>query len=396
MAETVSAPVSAPAAASAAPSTPSSSVGSSTLPSNSGVKSPSDIFADLERQMGLGESAEHRPGEAQQYRDGNDKDLETLGGESEGDDVGLHDGATQDPGTEEVDAGTTEEEPQFPAYKFEGKIGDKDYAFEIRDQDHLDKIVTRAIHAERLYQQNKELQPKMKELQELKDYREQFDLLASESPHDLMDLIVEDMDEEQVKSWIMKTAEHLSKPKEIRDTERRLKNAELLERKLEMIQQREEQVRNMRRQAMQEADKKAIQTWQDGWVRKTATKIPEQYLDIVKDRLYDTRREARERQENGETISLKSLDRIFARKMKPVLDLINSGKGRVTQEVGKTLDQKRAQNVDKMRAAASSHLTSGTKPQTRMQRHTEGGNVFGMFDEIMSGLDSGRIRIKGE
>jgi len=134
--------------------TPQTSVPATSTPSTGftpSAPSTDSIFADLEKQMGLDDDSQEQMNlaEAKKYKDGSEEDILNL------DDVET----TEEDQTEEVDTseGTkteetqTEEATEFPSLEFKGKVGDKDYAFKVKDQAHFEKIVKRAIIAEDLY-----------------------------------------------------------------------------------------------------------------------------------------------------------------------------------------------------------------------------------------------------
>ena len=98
----------------------------------------------------------------------------------------------------------------------------------------------------------------------------------------------------------------------------------------------------------------------------------------------------------GKDVSINTLNAIFQQNMQPYVKIIqgnSAGKQQqVTQEVGKAIQAKKEQGLNRMRSIASNaQPTSGQK--TNMQRAIDDSDVSGMFGEIIKGVQSGRVRV---
>lgn len=383
----VSAPVSAPVA------TPTSSgVMAPTSGPNAGIPSTGDIFAELDRKLGMNEPTQDlSKAKMVETRPGTLEDLMNLGEDSEEAVTEAAPVATDSEATESVEA---EPEAAPVNYRFKNKVGDKDYDFEIKSQEHLDRIVKKAIASDTVWKDHQALQREIAPLREAKAYMDRFESMLDENPANVLGTIADEMPEEALKDWLISKAQELSQPKEQRDIQKKLKQAELLERKFAALEAREAEMEQRRVQQARESDKKAVDSWQETWRQKLSAKVPEQYVDLVNDQLYNSLREAKERRSQGETVSLKTLDQIFAKKMRPVLALIDPKggmAGQVDREVGKAMDSKRQQNLSRVQQMAASQARPA-QTKTKMQQMLDKGDMSGIFDAFAEGVGSGRIK----
>lgn len=356
------------------------------------VNSSHDIFAELDRKMGLSDepTQDFSQTKKMEERPGTVEDLMGLGGDEEGAPEAT---STPDESTS-TDESVATEEPAAPAvnYKFKGKVGDKEYAFDVNSPEHMDRIIRKAIASDAVWKDHQKLRVEAEELRNHKAYLDRFESMLENSPEEVLHTIADEMGEEKLKEWLISKANDLSQPKEHRDLQKRLKQAEMMERKLAAIEAREAQIEEKRIQSARTNEQQSVKTWQDTWRQKLSAKIPEQYVDLVDDQLYNSIREAKERRANNETVTLKTLDQILARKMKPVLALINSTSGNTDREVGRALDTKKQQNLSRIQQAASSQAPA-PKAKTRMQQMIDSGDISGIFDAFGEGVGSGRIKL---
>lgn len=394
MSAPVSAPTSSPAPASSAPSS-SPAPSSSGFTQPEGAHSPSEIFRQFEQQMGMSDEEGPNFKDAIKWKDGGIDDLlneDPNTGASPSDREGQipnnedgTDGQYQDP---------TQLDPDAFDYTFEGELGGKEHKIQFKSKEQLNTAIKKAIVSDRLYKDNKSLRTEMDSYKQDREYARSMDDYLENRPKELMDMIIEDLPEEDVKNWLLEKAEWYGQDQEVRRQAQVQKENELLRRKLAAIEEGETRLSQQRQQAALEADKYVVQSWGTGTLSKLKTRIPEQYHGMVEKELRSTLLEARHRQQNSENVDIKMLDRIFARNMRPLLDLIGTKTNQrvVDREVGRVLDEKKQQNLTRVQTAASQAMSRSQQTPNRNKELEE--NPAKIFDMMIQGIEQGRFRLR--
>jgi hypothetical protein len=395
MPENASAPVSAPVSTSApAPSAPSSSG----FQQPEGAHSASEIFRQFEEQVGMSDEKGPDFKDARQWKDGDVNDLLSFGEEVDpttGKAPAREDQMpSNEDGTDGLYQDPTELDDNSIDYTFEGKLGDKDHKIQFKTREQLDLAIKKAIVSDRLYKDNKTLRTEMESYKQDREYARNMDDYLENRPMELMDMIMEDLPEEHVKDWLLQKAEWYGQDQEIRRQAQVQKENELLRRKLAAIEEGEARLQQQRQQTALEADKYVVQSWGSGTLSKLQSRIPEQYHGIVEKELRSTLLEARHRQQNNENVDIKMLDRIFARNMKPLMDLIGAktNQSAVDREVGRAMDAKRQQNLTRVQTAASQAMSRTQQTPNRNKELEE--NPAKIFDMMIQGIEQGRFKLK--
>lgn len=364
-----------------------------------GVFTPDDIFSEFSKKLGLDSDMTQDFSNTKKYEDRSIQDLYDQMGEPQNDqNQQENNGETENPdhtNMQGIQSETQQPEPEKDfAYEYSGKIGDEEKQIQFKSKEQLDRAITKALVADKIYKQYKEIQAKIPDLEASHAYAQRIDEMIEKEPLTLLDTIMEDIDEEMVKEWLIQKAEHYSRPQKDREIERKLKQAELLERKMAAIEQREKELEQKRIESAREADRHTVQAWGDGLMAKVRTRIPEEYFPMMKDVLQSTLLEGKNRRNNNETVTIKTLDSIFARRAKPIIELISmakkSGTGKTIQaEVGRAIDSKKQEGLARVQQAASGlqQKQAGTKPNRDF-------NVSEVFDDLIQGVGSGRYRMK--
>lgn len=399
-------PVSNNTPASSAPATPAASAPVSSGPPTGGYTSSTDMFADLEQMMGLGDK-EIMPDftGTKQYKPGTEEDLLNLGAEDAGEQKpaeetadGEGESVDETVGTETSTQGT-DDQNAFRPLKVQTEVGGKAYDFDVTSPEQFDAIVQKAIVADQVYQKYQNLMEEATALRNDKAVLDSMDERLEKDPAGFLDDLTEDLPDEVMKEWILRKAEELGQDPQQRSIQRKLRQADLLQEKLDRIQAEKEQLAQARLQAARESDAHTIKAWIDGQKTRLSTKIPEKYNSLVEDQIKSVIMEARDKTRRKETVTIQTLDTMLMQKIKPILDLISTSRPQtnVNTEVGKAIQDKKKQGLTRIQNAASARVPSGTNTKTRMQTLIERqDNPIGIFDEILRGMDDGRIRIRGE
>lgn len=380
-----------------APQTSSAPVRSSGIKQPEGVYTPEDIFSEFSRKIGLESDISQDFSNAKKYEDKSIQDLYDHMGDS-GDEPPA---ATEKPAAQESDPrlpGTLDEseaaaDKEF-AYEYTGKIGDEEKQIQFKSREQIDRAITKALVAEKIYKQHKELQARIPDLEASHAYAQRIDEMIEKEPLTLLDTIMEDLDDETVKDWLIAKADHYSRPVKDREIDRKLRQADILQKKLDALEQREAQLEQRRTESAAEADRHTVQSWGDGLMAKVRTRIPEEYFPVMKDILQSSLMEGRQRRDAKEAVTIKTLDSIFARRAKPIIELINAakkaGSGKTIQaEVGRAIDSKKQEGLNRVQQAAASmgQRQQATKPNKEF-------SVSEVFDDLISGVGTGRYRMR--
>jgi hypothetical protein len=269
------APAAAPSAA-PAPSVSSSPV-SAPAPSHQGgyvdpyeSSSADSIFGDLRQQMGLdSDETPEMDSFNSNVHEGTEEDLMGM------DDAEVEQG-TSESLTESADE-TIEEsaEPQFEVdYDYEGKVGNEDVKFKIKSKEQLDNIIARAVHYNKLVDSYKSLQKEHATYKASHEQMSAMDKALEDTPFEFAESIIEDLPEDQVKAWLLNLASTYGKPAPEREIDRKLRQAELVQQKLERIEQERELLNQQRRHAALEADKNVVKSWATEFYQRQKLAFP--------------------------------------------------------------------------------------------------------------------------
>lgn len=386
------------------PSTPSTSAPASSTPTNSSDFSVDSLFSDLERAMGINEDEPQMTNAVDNtdIKAGTEEDLLGLGDEVEEASENNEETTSEDTDnssetqTETENAGTKSD---FPSYKFKKEIGGKEYDVQIKSQEQLDNIIAKAIVANEVYAKHQALAEEVETLRQDKATLDAIDERLENDFDGFMDDITEDVPDEKLSQWLVKKADELAMDPQQRAIQKKLKENEVLKQKLAEIQAEQDRLNELRRKSAREADSHTVKSWMDSKKTMLSTKIPEEYHSLVEDQLKYVIMEARDKTRRKEKVTIQTLDSMLTQRMKPILDLVQRAKPQknVNAEVGKAVQQKKQQTLTRIQSAASSRMPNANPNKTQMQRLVESkDNPIGIFDEILKGMDSGRIRIKGE
>jgi hypothetical protein len=390
---------SAPAAAPAAPAP-----AAAPAPSSSGFKQPEgahsahDIFSEFEQKLGWKEEQGPDFSDAREWKDGNIEEMIENYGKEE---VDPTTGETPDREPQvdmdgnPAETQQTEEDSDKFEYDFEDEIGGKQHKIQFKSKEQLNTAIKKAIVADRLYKQTKELKAEIESYTQDREFARNMDDYLENRPMELLDMVIEDLPEEDVKNWLLAKAEWYGQDQEVRRQAQIQKENELLRRKLAAIEESEQRIAESRRQAAMEADRHVVQAWGSGVLSKMKSRIPEQYHGMVEKELRSTLLEARHRQSQNENVDVKTLDKIFTRNMRPLLELIQekASKRVVDSEVGRVLNEKKQQNLARVQSAASQAMSRGNQTP-RMSKELE-ENPAKIFDYLIEGIDKGKYRLKG-
>jgi hypothetical protein len=360
-----------------------------------GVYTPEDIFTEFSQKLGLGSDLEQDFSNTKQYDDRSIQDLYDQMGEPKQENSGETENSEDSSNMQGTELKPEQVQPEKDfSYEYNGKIGDEEKQIQFKNKEQLDRAISKALVADKIYKQHKELQARIPELEASHAYAQRIDEMIEKEPLNLLDTIMEDMDEETVKDWLIAKADHYSRPSKEREIERKLKHADLLQRKLEAVEQREAELEQRRIESAREADRHTVQSWGDGLMSKVRTRIPEEYFPMMKDVLQSTLLEGKNRRNNNENVTIKTLDSIFARRAKPIIELIGlakkSASGKTVQaEVGRAIDSKKQDGLNRIQQATSSmnQKQAGTKPNREF-------NVSEVFDDLIEGVGTGRYRMR--
>lgn len=413
MADNVSQTNSAPATSSAPQSSGGSNVSSSPSRSsgnnysgsnqsssnNSGIMTPDEIFAEFERKIGLSDDSQMNDfSRAKKYEDKSIEDMyasleNQTQNEQENETQESQDNSEADTqNSEGIEESQETVEPEFKPYTFTGKVGNQDKTIQFNTPEQLNRAIQKAVVAEKVYKDYKALKQNVDTYKEGYEFSQRFDTLVSKEPAKLLNAITEEMGEDALKQWILQKAEYLARPAQEREIERKLAEAEELRQQMEEMKQEREMIKQQRLQSAQEADKHVVKAWGEGLLSKIATRFPEQYHGIFEKELRSTLLEGRHRRSSGETITIKTLDSIFARNVKPIIELIAAKKvdnKTINREVGKAIQSKKQDGLGRVQQAARSMQASN---QTK--RPAGDVDIGQLFDSLISGAERGQVKMR--
>lgn len=358
-----------------------------------GAMSPSEIFAQFESQL-----EEQAPdfSKARKYDDRTpDEILTSFDDESNAEGQENVDPTTGVDASQQVE-GQSEGIPQDKEFKyeFEGEIGGKNYKINFKNPDQINNAIKKAIVADQLYKKTQNLETQLTEMGQYKEFSDQMDHYLENDPKGLLDLVIEDLPEDEVKEWLISKAEWYGQDKEVRRQAQIQKENDLLRRKLQAIEAADGKLEEKRRMAAVEADKHVLQSWGTGVMTKMKARVPDSYHGIIERELNNSVLEAKYLQTSGQDVNVKTLDRIFARNMRPILELIQekSNTKTVNSQVAQIMREKKDQNLARVQGAAS-QAQSRVNQNSKLRNEVE-ENPTKMFDLLLKGMEEGRIKMK--
>jgi hypothetical protein len=392
----VSAPVTSPAPAASAPAAPAATTSAKAPSYDAGNFSAHDLFADLRAQTGLDDDAPESMDEFNSnVHEGTEEDLFGLG--ADGEEGTVEEGTASAVESTEETAPAVEEPKYEVDYEYEGQVGGENVSLKIKSREQMDNIISRAVHYPKLVESYKSLQKEVNTYKEAHGQLGFMEKQLTENPLKFAENIIEDLPDEQVKEWLINLAGEYGKTAEQREISKKLRAAELVQQQMEAMQRQQEQLQEQRRQAAQEADRHTVKAWADSIMTRATARIPEEYHAIVNQQLRFALKEGADMRRQGKDVSINTLNAIFQQNMQPYVKIIqgnSAGKQQqVTQEVGKAIQAKKEQGLNRMRSIASNAQPTVAGQKTNMQRAIDDSDVSGMFGEIIKGVQSGRVRV---
>lgn len=375
-------------------------------PPSSGFKQPEgahsahDIFKEFENSLGWKDEQAPDFKDARSWKDGTIDDL--IGDNSNNEDptVGPDPEKEKTPQEDEFgnviepeDKEKTDQDDEF-SYDFEDEIGGKEHKIQFKSREQLNTAIKKAVVADRLYKENKDLKANIQSYDEDRSFARNMDDYLENRPFELMDMVIEDLPEEEIKNWLIQKAEWYGQDQEVRRQARVAKENEMLRKKIEAIEQAETRAKEQRSQLALEADRHVVKSWGAGILTKMKSRIPDTYHGIVEKELRNTLIEARHLQNQNVNVDVKTLDKIFQRNMRPMLDLISEKTNTkvVDREVGRVLNEKKQQNLTRVQAVASQAMSSRNQMNSRQKELED--NPIKAFDYLIEGIDQGKFRMK--
>lgn len=385
------APTSAPAAA---PTSAPASANTST-PSAPEIPSTSDLFDDYAKSVGLGGEEMSDFSNTRTYEDKSVEDF--LGEEPKSDEdpttgsgneeTAPETAATpEDPATGEKLLDSVEDKSK-PLYEFKGKIGEKDRQLTIKTPEQMDKVIKRALVAEDLHKRNQEFQGKIEELSGKAEAMDRFDALVEKDPVKVLNSILEDLPEDQVKEWLVNRAEWIGRPEQEKALDRAERRAQEAERAANFARQEMERISSAKKQAAIEADRNTVSSWKYGIEQKLTTKLPEEYHGIIRSQMQNTLEVARARAARGEQVSIKWIDQHFTQNVKPIVDLIKSRSNpeTVNKKVGEVLAGQKQDNLRKVQTIATNTKPVNQDRNALSKKFEENpSSIFDHFSDLIS------------
>jgi hypothetical protein len=280
-----------------------------------------------------------------------------------------------------------------PLYQLKTKIGDEDVEFDFDTQEELDNMLTRGFQAGKVYQAYEKLKEENQSLSMAKEKLAAFDSLIENTPERAFDLIAEEMiangKEEQIKQWIIRQADYLSKSAEEKAQIAKMRDYERTQEQLLAHQRAIQQIEAQKKQAIVESEFQQMQSWAQSSLAKYASKFPEDMKPWLQGTIRDLL--ALNRAQGNGDVSFEDLSRQLHAKLRPIMTSTQSK--RVAAEVGKATDQRKAENLSKAQSVVSRGQPPTSNKTEGIDDFIRKGDAIGLSKFLTDSVNSGRLRI---
>lgn len=383
-----------------APATPTPSAAPApTAPApTSDAMSTDDLFSQYEQSIGLNDKMPDYS-DAKQYKDGTVEDLldaaeEDYQGDPTTGEAKDEEAAPADENANDLLDSVKQDEDK-PLYEFKGEIGGKERQLSIKTPEQMDRVIKRAMISDELYKRNQQKDEIISQYKPQAEAMNRLDELIEKNPMHVAKSIVEDLPEEDLKTWLMEMADWVSRPDHVKQLEKVERRAVEAERIAEMNRKNLEDMQRRRQEAAVEADRHTVQSWSYGIMEKVTARIPEAYHGMMKQQLENTLEIARARQSRGDEITIKWMDQHYRNQVKPLVDLINSrsNKEAVNKEVGRVMADKRQNGLQKVQNLATNAQPSNADKRRKIDKELE-EDPLKIFDYLDKQISMGRATLK--
>lgn len=270
-----------------------------------------------------------------------------------------------------------EDDEDLPLYYYEGKIGNEIKNVEIKDKDQLDRYIQKGLLAEKVYKEYKNLQGVVDTLQEKANAMEAMDKMLDEGKHsEVLDMIVEDMDEEALFSWVESLVENKKKPKEVRDFEREKKEIERYKKEREWEEEQKKIIAEQKAELARKQEKQQLHAWANSEFNRYISKLGDEYRPWLNKQIQLVVASQSKMLDNNNDLTIADLSAALREQLKPVLSRVSPNK--MKHELGKLTEVKKQDALTRLQN--STNKTSSAPQKSKLAQAAESGDVGGMFD----------------
>ncbi len=259
----------------------------------------------------------------------------------------------------------------------------------IEDEKQLNHYLKRAAVAPKVYEENKKLKQEIESYRDKATVADEFERMHRESPLELLNMIVEDMDESQLGEWVNGLSDVLKQTEAERAYFKKLREAEYISKQWAKQKEAEKKLETQRQQAIEEENIKVVNNWRTNEFSKWRAKVPQENHEILQQIIDDQLLYASNMAASGQDVDLTQLS---SRLFKYANALIGSQKA-IQNKVGKATQEARKTATNKLQAAASAQArTSRTAPNSVGTSQFK--STGEMFDFLSKKVGTGEIRLK--
>lgn len=293
-----------------------------------------------------------------------------------------------DPKEEDSSAATSNEDDGLPLYVFKASIDGEDVEIPIENPEQLDHYLKRAAIAPKIYARNQELEKQVKGLTERAAIADEFEKMSKESPTDLLNLVIEDMDEEVLLPWLQTIASELEESQEYKQRRKEAREVAYIREQWARQQEREQQQQQQHAAMIEERNIQEITNWRSNEFNKWSAKVPQEHHKILQQMIDDQLLYASNMAAAKKDVDLTTLS---GRLYQYVNSIIGSQK-QISAKVGKATQAARQTATSKLQAATS-------KMNTGRQQQSAGGPQFKdpgeLFDFLSEKAGTGELKLRG-
>lgn len=280
-----------------------------------------------------------------------------------------------------------------PLYSFKGKLGEEEFEYDFDNQQELDQILNRGFAADKVFQAYSKMKEQVQDLSMKASKLDAMDELIQNDPLRAMDLVVEDIlasgKEDQMKQWMIKMADYLSKSTAEKEQLMKLKEAERYKTQLEAHQRQLKEIEERKHRAIIESEFQQLQGWAKSNFDKYVSKLPEGMGPWLQGQIKDV--VALNRSRGNGDVSLEELSRQIASRVRPLLNL---SKRKIDAEIGRATEQKKADNVSMTQSvAAKGGVTQSSNKERGIDDFIRSSDVGGLTRFLADKVNQGRLRV---